>query len=130
MAEYSAAVLRHFREPVGAGVFAPGQLRFGTATVGAVKSGTKVEFQLGLSVDGVVDRVGWLAFGCPSTIACCSWFADMLPGHDVAQSKELLHGQVAEALSIPRDVRTRVLVVEDAGMMALRMADDDRQRTR
>lgn len=130
MTEYPAAVLRHFREPVGAGVFAPDQLRFGTAALGTVKSGTKVVFQLGLSADGLVDRVGWLAFGCPSTVACCSWFADMLPGHDVSQAKELLHGQVADALSIPRDVRTRVLVVEDAGMMALRLADEDRQKTR
>ncbi|MCK8515546.1 iron-sulfur cluster assembly scaffold protein [Methylonatrum kenyense] len=130
MPDYSAAVLDHFRRATGAGLLDPGQPRFGTATVGTVKSGVKVVFQLGLSADGRVDRVGWLAFGCPSTIACCSWFAEALPGCDVATAEALLHDQVMQALAVARDVRARVLVVEDAALAALRMADQESERTR
>lgn len=130
MTEYSAAVWQHFRHPVAAGLLTSCRTGFGTATVGAVKSGIQVTFQLCLSADGTVDRAGWLAFGCPSTIACCSWLAERLPGCDLGQAESLLHDQAAHALSVSRDVRGRVLVVEDAALAALRMADHDRQTAR
>ena len=105
MTDWSPALLRHFRSPVGSGLLAGDSTEFGTGEAGAVKSGVRIVYQLALSDGDIIDRVGWLA--------------ESLVGLSVDRARDLTGGQVMVALDIPRDRRSRVLVVEDAVRGAL-----------
>lgn len=128
MTDWSPALLRHFCSPVGGGLLSDDATEFGTGEAGAVKSGVRIVYQLALSDGDIIDRVGWLAFGCPATIASCSWLAERLIGLSVDRARDLTGGQVMVALDIPRDRRSRVLVVEDAVRGALDAATTMRDK--
>jgi NifU-like protein involved in Fe-S cluster formation len=49
-------------------------------------------------VGGRVEAVGWLAYGCPPTLACASALAEMLPGATLADARQITRQQLIDAL--------------------------------
>jgi nitrogen fixation NifU-like protein len=48
--------------------------------------------------DGHIVGLGWLAYGCPPTLACASALAEMVHGKSVAEARRLTRQDLAEAL--------------------------------
>ena len=48
--------------------------------------------------NGRVAAVGFLAYGCPPTLACGSALAEMLAGQTVANARQITRQQIADAL--------------------------------
>ncbi len=116
---FSPAVLAHFRRPLHAGVLPGGGGLVGTGRAGTVKSGVMVQVQLRVGADGHIDDVAWLAYGCPATLAACSWTAERICGKPLQEVLAVGASDMVHALELAPVHRGRVLVVEDALRAAL-----------
>jgi NifU-like protein involved in Fe-S cluster formation len=57
------------------------------------------QIKLMLRVDkGRIAGVGWLAYGCPPTLACASALAETLQGQTLAAAQTITRRQIADAL--------------------------------
>ena len=45
-----------------------------------------------------IARVGWLAYGCPPTLACASILAEMIYGNSIIAAKKITRQQIVDAL--------------------------------
>ncbi len=48
--------------------------------------------------NGCLAGVGWLAYGCPPTLACASALAEMLHGNSITAAQQITRQQIADAL--------------------------------
>jgi cysteine desulfurase len=92
-----------------------------TGEAGAREQGTWVRFMLNTR-DGQIEQARYQAYGCPQTLATCEWLVGQLrgrPWHEPGVGGPL---DWAQALALPPDRLTRLLVVEDALRAALEAA--------
>jgi len=89
-----------------------------TGEAGAREQGTWVRFMLNMR-DEQIEQARYQAYGCPQTLAACEWLAGQLRGRP--WNKPGIGGPLewAQALALPPDRLTRLLVVEDALRAAL-----------
>jgi cysteine desulfurase len=88
---------------------------------GAREQGTWVRFMLNMR-DERIEQARYQAYGCPQTLAACEWLTGQLRGrswHEPGVGGPL---DWAQALALPSDRLTRLLVVEDALRAALAAA--------
>ncbi|WP_193222168.1 iron-sulfur cluster assembly scaffold protein [Alkalilimnicola sp. S0819] len=111
---WSEVVLRHYRELPGAGL--PAGACSGEA--GRVAEGRRVVIGLTVDAERIVDA-GFLAFGCPATLAAAAWLSQWLPGRGLDEVRGLRGLEIAEALALPAERLSAALVVEDALRAAL-----------
>jgi len=88
---------------------------------GTREQGTWVRFMLHVR-DGQIEQARFQAYGCPQTLAACEWLSGQLRGR--SWQKPGVGGPLdwAQALALPPDRLTRLLVVEDALRAALEAA--------
>lgn len=119
--EYSAEVLAHFRAPHHAGRLEGEGVIVGEA--GSKAQGRWIRLQA-RPVAGRIRDVGFLAYGCPGTIACCSLLAQWLHQAPIEQSRRLDARRLIEALSLAPVQRAAALAAEDALLDLLRRMPD------
>ena len=88
---------------------------------GAREQGTWVRFMLTISATRI-EQARYQAYGCPQTLAACEWLTGRLrgrPWHNPGLGGPL---DWAQALALPPDRLTRLLIVEDALQAALAAA--------
>jgi NifU-like protein involved in Fe-S cluster formation len=105
-----------FAAPRHAGRPRCGMFRHGRG--GGVKSGSLIEFWLGIQDERVI-RAYFEAFGCPSAIACGEWLCEWLVGREVEAARRLTGLELAEALDLAPAKRAVALTAEDALQAAL-----------
>jgi cysteine desulfurase len=88
---------------------------------GAREQGTWVRFMLNVR-DGQIEQARYQAYGCPQTLAACEWLTGQLRGRPWQQPGIGGPLEWAQALALPPDRLTRLLVVEDALRAALEAA--------
>ena len=71
------------------------------------------------AADGRIASASYQAYGCPQTLAVCEWLSGRLPGRPWADPG--LGGALdwVQAMQLPADRLTRLLVIEDALRAAL-----------
>ncbi|MEM6639265.1 MAG: iron-sulfur cluster assembly scaffold protein [Pseudomonadota bacterium] len=120
---YNALVEDHFRHPrnpadgpcgrAGGSYKGPGEGAV-CGRAGSVDRGAWIEFQLQIGADRSVVKAWFRAYGCPHTIALASWLTDYLPGRVLSDNFTLDRHVITEALELPVEKRSSVLVAEDA----------------
>lgn len=110
---------QHYTEPYGAaGEWLDGD-HVATGAAGAVADGVRVVIQVRRTENGLIDAVRWQALGPPEVIAASSWLATTLPGSAVTVAAEWNAPALVQALELPAQATSNVLVVEDALANAL-----------
>jgi len=108
---YGAAVLAHFRNPVGAGRLEPDGLRV-AAGEARDPEGQRVRLHVRVDAAGRLDEVRFQAFGCPVTIAVASAAVERLVGRSRAEALALAPAELARALELdPEQARLAELPV-------------------
>lgn len=115
--DYSDAVLAYFRAPWHAGRLRGEGVIVGEA--GSREQGRWIRLQARPAA-GRIDDVRFLAYGCPSTIACCSQLAQWLHRAPIEQARRLDARALIEVLSLTPVQRAAALAVEDALVDLLR----------
>lgn len=115
-ADYSAAVLDHFRNPRNAGRL-PRDTP-GVATGEAGDSTERVRLWLRIDDDGRIRELRFQAFGCPGTIACASYATVRLAGRRLASAR-LDASEIASALDLA-PARARLAELPVAALAAAR----------
>jgi len=109
---YPPEVLRHFRDPVGAGRLAPDAAGVASAEARDPEGGQRVRLHVRLGADGRLDDVRFQAFGCPVTIAVASAAVERLRGRARAAALALEPAELAGALGLdPEQARLAELPV-------------------
>lgn len=108
---YNSLVEEHFRNPRNPAGGPCTQAVCGRA--GSIERGTWIEFQLTLD-EGVVQKAHFRAYGCPHTIALASWLTEYLPGRKLTDNFMLDRHLITEALDLPVEKLSSVLLAEDA----------------
>jgi cysteine desulfurase len=88
---------------------------------GAREQGTWVRFMLKAANDRIASA-SYQAYGCPQTLAVCEWLAGKLPGRPWTDPGVGGALDWAQAMQLPADRLTRLLVIEDALRAALAAA--------
>jgi hypothetical protein len=88
---------------------------------GTREQGTWVRFMLNPTGE-YIERVTHQVYGCPATQSVCEWLVTQLPGRSWRHPGLGGPQDWAQALDIPLDRLTRLLVVEDALRAALAAA--------
>lgn len=109
---YNALVEDHFRNPRNPAGGPCERAVCGRA--GSIERGTWIEFQLTLADDGEVETAAFRAYGCPHTIALASWLTEYLPGRTLSDNFTLDRHVITQALDLPVEKLSSVLVAEDA----------------
>ncbi|MFI5314675.1 MAG: adenylyl-sulfate kinase [Myxococcota bacterium] len=118
MSEYPAAVLAHFRNPVGAGRLAPDAARVAAAEARDPAGGQRVRMHVRLGPGERLEDVRFQAFGCPVTIAVASAAVERVVGRGRAAALALTAPSLADALELsPEQARLAELPIR-----ALRLA--------
>ncbi|SEO42996.1 iron-sulfur cluster assembly scaffold protein [Aquisalimonas asiatica] len=115
----------HFEAPRHAGRFDPAAGVVGRGCAGHVQSGIEVEFQVLASTEGRLGAARWLCLGPPEAIAAASWLSDTVAGSTPEGAAGWTAPAICDALALPAQAVSVVLVVEDAFRHAL--ADLERQ---
>jgi NifU-like protein involved in Fe-S cluster formation len=116
---YNEATLRYFETAPGAGVLSgPGTFR---GAAGSRTHGTWVQFDVQLN-SSVIQAARFLAFGCPHTIAVSAWVAEQAAGLGLRAALPETVQQLSERFAVPVEKRGRLLIVEDAWIVAVRGA--------
>jgi cysteine desulfurase len=110
-------VLR-LRALAGAEPAGPGDSVTVGAEAGTRERGTWVRFMLNVQGEQIL-RASHQVYGCPHTLAACDWLAAGLAGRSWRDPGVGGPQDWAQALQIPVDRLTRLLVVEDALRLAL-----------
>jgi NifU-like protein involved in Fe-S cluster formation len=71
---------------------------------------------------GTIATASHQAYGCPQTLAVCEWLSGRLPGRPWADPGVGGALDWVQALQLPADRLTRLLIVEDALRAALAAA--------
>lgn len=117
--------LAHFEAPRNVGPLKDAVGRIGRGCAGHVQSGIEVEFQVAVSADGQLNAAAWLCQGPPEAIASASWLSETVIGSTPQEAGGWTAPAICEALALPAQAVSGVLVVEDALRRAL--ADLERQ---
>ncbi len=88
---------------------------------GTREQGTWVRFML-KAANGRIASASYQAYGCPQTLAVCEWLAGQLPGCPWADPGVGGALDWVEAMQLPADRLTRLLIIEDALRAALAAA--------
>jgi adenylylsulfate kinase len=117
VSEYSAAVLAHFRAPVGAGRLTPGA---GVASGEArdAVGGQRVRMHVRLGDGARLAEVRFQAFGCPVTIAVASAAVERVAGRE----REAALALGAEALAAALELAPQQAPLAELPVRALRLA--------
>ena len=111
--EYSPEVERYFREPVNIGcaeTVLPHRIQ---GEAGSVGHGTWVVIQACVQA-GRLESIKFLAYGCPHTIAACSWMTEKLTGAPVRELVNFAPDWIASKLDIPVEKKGKLLILQDA----------------
>ena len=87
---------------------------------GSVRHGTWIVIQACVQA-GQLENVKFLAYGCPHTIAACSWMTEKLSGVPVGELVNFAPDWVTDKLNIPVEKAGKLLILQDA----LRKCFDD-----
>ncbi|MFV8834296.1 iron-sulfur cluster assembly scaffold protein [Aquisalimonas sp.] len=115
----------HFEAPRNAGRLDAATGLIGRGCAGHVQSGIEVEFQIAATSDLRLGPVAWLCLGPPEAIAAASWLSEAVFGSTPGSAAGWTAPGICEALELPAQAVSDVLVVEDAFRRAL--ADLERQ---
>lgn len=110
---YSRLVRDCFEQPLNAGDVSKGAGRVITGAAGETRQGTRVQFQMRVDNDEIVD-VRFRAYGCPHTIAAASLLARSISGQKITAMPAIDPQRIAHELELPDNKLGRVLVAEDA----------------
>ena len=80
---------------------------------GSVEHGTWIVIQACVQV-GRLQDVKFLAYGCPYTIAACSWMTEKLAGAPVGELLNFAPDGISDKLAIPVEKMGKLLVLKDA----------------
>ena len=80
---------------------------------GSVEHGTWIVIQACVQV-GQLETVKFLAYGCPHTIAACSWMTEKLSGVPVGELVNFAPDWVTDELNIPVEKAGKLLILQDA----------------
>ncbi|MFK8015930.1 MAG: iron-sulfur cluster assembly scaffold protein [Gammaproteobacteria bacterium] len=108
---YNETVEDHFRNPRNPAGGPCAQDACGRA--GSIERGTWIEFQLTMD-DDEVQSARFRAYGCPHTRALASWLTEHLPGRKLSENFILDRHLINEALDLPVEKLSSVLLAEDA----------------
>ena len=115
---YSGEVLAHFQAPRNAGGFPPGSSGVLTGRAGERRHGRTIELSLRLE-GGKVAECRYRVYGCPATIALCSFASERLRGLTPAEARDLSAVALADELRLAPEKRAAALLLEDALRAAL-----------
>lgn len=74
-----------------------------------------IEVAFAVRLDGsAIKSVDFRAYGCPHTLAACTWLTRRLAGQPVAALRDLAPEELMTAADVPVEKRGRMLVVQDA----------------
>jgi hypothetical protein len=94
------------------------------AEAGAREAGTWI--QVNLSCRGqTIEQASITAYGCPYTLKVCEWLGGQLRGRGLDEAACGGPHEWARANEVPEERLTRLLVIEDALLAALRNASQD-----
>ncbi len=116
---YSDLTRRHFEAATGAGELRGSSVFRGAA--GNREQGTWVQFDLRVPA-GTIEAARFLAFGCPHTIAVADWVVGSATGRRVEVTLPESVQQLSERFEVPVHKRGRLLLIEDAWLMAAGLA--------
>ncbi len=95
-----------------------------SAEAGAREAGTWI--QINLSFRGqTIEQASITAYGCPYTLKVCEWLGGQLRGRRLEEAACGGPRDWARANEVPEERLTRLLVIEDALLAALRNASQD-----
>ena len=118
---YSCLTRRYFETAAGAGVLSGSGVRRGAA--GSPAQGTWVQFDLRVGDPGRgaqrILAARFLAFGCPHTIAVCSWIAEQATGTIPEAALPESLQRLKSRFEVPAEKMGRLLVIEDAWIAAI-----------
>jgi NifU-like protein involved in Fe-S cluster formation len=126
---YNDLTRRHFESPDHAGVLAgpavrlesPAEAGVRRGAAGSEAQGTWVQFdvQIGSSQGETIDRVRFLAYGCPHVIAVSDWIAQQAVGREAKPALPESVQSLRERFDVPTEKLGRLLIVEDAWIAAV-----------
>lgn len=123
--EYSDLVARHFDAPINAGTLDVAAENVFTGRAGDREHGTLICFDVRIDVDRV-ERITFLAYGCPHTIAACSLATERLTGQPAEALTGLDIDGLARELDVPVEKTGRMLLLQDALHQCFRAWDNRR----
>lgn len=87
-----------------------------TGMAGQRDRGIEVEFRIRVadSSPKEISAVEFQAYGCPHTLAACTWLTEHLAGQPVEMLRDLAPDTLMTAVDAPAEKRGRMLVVQDA----------------
>lgn len=116
---YSALTLHYFATAAGAGTLTGADVYRGAA--GSRAQGTWVQFEVQLDA-GNIRSARFLAFGCPHTIAVSAWVAEHAAGRVARGVLPESVQALSDRFEVPAEKRGRLLIIEDAWVVALTAA--------
>jgi len=111
--DYSSQVLRRFRSPLRAGVFAaemPGTVR-GEAEDRSLNIWVRFHVH---APGSRIEAVRFEIFGCPHAVAAAEWVAEWLEGREPSALTAWDVHAAARALGVPTEKLGKLLRIEDA----------------
>ncbi len=107
----------------------------GRGAAGDEDSGCRVQFDLALGPTGI-EAARFQAFGCPHTLAVCAWLCEQasartseaersadrlsVPASEPALPESI--ERIGRRFEVPREKMSRLLLIEDAWLAAIRQA--------
>ena len=110
--EYSPLVQKYFDRPVNLGFPEAGSSQI-RGDAGSIGQGTWVAFQARVQ-RGRLAEIGFLAYGCPHTIAASSLATEQLTGAGVRELVNFAPDRLMEQLEIPTEKAGKILILQDA----------------
>jgi NifU-like protein involved in Fe-S cluster formation len=103
---YSPLVRQLFSSTAHAGTIA------GAASAAKNEQGVRLELS-GSAIDGVVEQLRFLAYGCPHVIAVAEALSAELEGKAVSSLEDFCASEIMQRLAVPTEKSARILVIED-----------------
>lgn len=103
---YSPLVRELFNTTAHAGTVA------GAASAANNEQGVRLELS-GSAIDGVVEQLRFLAYGCPHVIAAAEALCAELEGQAVSRLEDFCAREIMQRLAVPTEKSARILVIED-----------------
>jgi NifU-like protein involved in Fe-S cluster formation len=136
---YNDLTRRHFESPAHVGILAgpagrlegPAQARVRAAVrrgaAGSAAQGTWVQFDVqgGFGQGETIERVCFLAYGCPHVIAVSDWIAQQAVGREAELKLPESVQSLRERFDVPTEKLGRLLIVEDAWIAAVSSPHSD-----
>lgn len=103
---YSALVRQLFNTTAHAGTVA------GAPSAANNEQGVRFELS-GRAIDGVVEQLRFLAYGCPHVIAAAEALCAELEGQSISRLEDFSAREIMQRLAVPTEKSGRILVIED-----------------